>query len=61
MAEKYKIKHKVSKVETDVSAREWEAIQKNELVGKNYIVVLAPAPKVVASPTSKLPKTVETK
>lgn len=45
MAEKYKIRHIGSKVESEVTTREWEAIQKNELVAKKYTVVSTPTPK----------------
>jgi len=47
MADKYKIRHRSSKVEREVTSREWDAIQKNSLVASKYIVVSAPTPKVV--------------
>lgn len=49
MTEKYKIKNIRSKVMTEVSQKEWETIQSNELVANKYVVVSAPELKPTKS------------
>ncbi|WP_313515636.1 hypothetical protein [Sphingobacterium sp.] len=51
--EKYKIKNIRSKVESDVSQKEWETIQANDQIAKNYVVVSAPANKLSKSTTEE--------
>lgn len=49
MAEKYKIKNIRSKVVTEVSQKEWETIQSNELVANKYVIMSAPELKAAKS------------
>lgn len=49
MAEKYKIKNIRSKVVTEVSQKELETIQSNELVANKYAVISAPEIKPTKS------------
>ncbi|GEM67565.1 hypothetical protein SMI01S_11710 [Sphingobacterium mizutaii NBRC 14946 = DSM 11724] len=44
--EKFRIKNVRSKVELDVTPKEWETIQANDQIAKNYVVVSAPTIKV---------------
>ncbi|GGH24683.1 hypothetical protein GCM10011418_32770 [Sphingobacterium alkalisoli] len=50
MAEKYKVKHRKSGVTSEFTSREWDLIQKNKEVAKNYVVVSSPS-VTVAKPS----------